>query len=70
MAYYCRFHPSMIATLNLEAMRNVLLAAPPVAILGRIAGAFRRLAPEHRGIPAFLTLILTIGVIAGTAVAV
>ena len=70
MAYYCRFHPSMIATLNLEAMRNVLLAAPPIAILGRIAWTFWRLAPDHRGIPAFLTLIPTIGVIAGTAIAV
>ena len=53
-----------------QAMRDMLLAAPPIAILGRIAWTFRWLAPDHRGIPAFLTLILTLGVIAGTAVAV
>ena len=44
--------------------------APPIAILGRIAGTFRRLAPDHRGIPAVLALIGTIGAIVGTAVAV
>ncbi len=48
----------------------MLLAAPPIAILGRIAGTFRRLAPDHRWIPAFLMLIGTIGAIVGTAVAV
>ncbi len=53
-----------------QAMRDMLLAAPPIAILGRVAWTFRWLAPDHRGIPAFLTMILTIGVIAGTAVAV
>ncbi len=53
-----------------QAMRDMLLAAPPIAILGRIAGTFRRLAPDHRGIPAVLTLIGTIGAIVGTAVAV
>ncbi len=53
-----------------QAMRDMLLAAPPIAILGRIAGTFRRLAPDHRGIPAVLTLIGMIGAIVGTAVAV
>ena len=48
----------------------MLLAPPPIAILGRIAGTFRRLAPDHRGIPAFLMLIGMIGAIVGTAVAV
>lgn len=50
--------------------RDMLLAAPPIAILGRIAGTFRRFAPDHRGIPAFLALIGTIGAIVGAAVAV
>ena len=53
-----------------QAMRDMLLAAPPIAILGRIAGTFRRFAPDHRGIPAFLALIGTIGAIVGAAVAV
>jgi len=52
-----------------QAMRDMLLAAPPIAILGRIAGTFRRLAPDHRGIPAVLTLIGTIGAFVGTTVA-
>ncbi len=51
-------------------MRDMLLAAPPIAILGGIAGTFRRFAPDHRGIPAFLALIGTIGAIVGAAVAV
>ncbi len=51
-------------------MRDMLLAAPPIAILGRIAGTFRRLAPDRRGIPAFLTLIGAVGAIVGTAIAV
>jgi len=53
-----------------QAMRDMLLAAPPIAILGRIAGTFRRLAPDRRGIPAFLTLIGAVGAIVGTAIAV
>ncbi len=53
-----------------QAMRDMLLAAPPIAIVGRIAGALRRLAPDHRGIPAFLILIGIIGATVGTAVAV
>ncbi len=55
---------------NKQAMRDMLLAAPPIAILGRIAGTFRRLAPDHRWIPAFLTLIGAVGAIVGTAVAI
>ncbi len=53
-----------------QAMRDMLLAAPPIAILGRIAGTFRRLAPDHRGVPALLTLIGVVGAIVGTVAAV
>ena len=53
-----------------QAMRDMLLAAPPIAILGRIAGVFRSVTPDRRAFPAFLVLFGTISAIAGTVVAV
>ena len=49
-----------------QAMRDMLRAAPPIAILGRIAGTLRRIAPEHRGISAFLVLIGIVGTFVST----
>jgi hypothetical protein len=53
-----------------QAMRDMLLAAPPIAILGRIAGAFQSVTPDRRAFPAVLLLFGAIGTIAGTVVAV
>lgn len=40
-----------------KAMRDMLWAAPPVAMLGRMAGMFSRLAPHRRGASAVALLI-------------
>ncbi len=53
-----------------QAVRDMLLAAPPIAILGRIAGVFRSVTPDRRAFAAFLVLFGTISAIAGTIVAV
>ncbi len=39
-----------------RAGREMLFAAPPIAVMGRIAGLFRRLAPHKRGAAAILTV--------------
>jgi len=41
-------------------MRDMVFAAPPVALLGRLAAVFKRLGREHRGVAAFATAVLTI----------
>ena len=43
-----------------QAKRDMVFAAPPIAMLGRIAAVFKRLGPEHRGVAAFATAVLTI----------
>jgi len=53
-----------------QAMRDMLLAAPPIAILGRIAGVFRSVTPERRALPAFFVLFGIISAFAGTVAAV
>lgn len=53
-----------------QAMRDMLLAAPPVAIVGKTAGLFRRLDPDRRGILALLTVLVTLGVLVGFVAAV
>ncbi len=53
-----------------QAMRDMLLAAPPIAILGRIAGVFRSVTPDRRAFPAFLVLFGIISAFAGTVAAV
>ena len=39
-----------------RAEREMLLAAPPIALAGRMAGLYRSLAPSRRGAAAFLTI--------------
>jgi hypothetical protein len=58
--------PGVIAFAGRKVERDVWLAAPPLAILGRLSRLFSRLPADRRGTAALLLLAATAGVIAGS----
>lgn len=43
-----------------QARRDMIFAAPPITLLGRLAKVFCRLKLEHRGVAAFARVVLSI----------
>ncbi len=60
------FHETL-AKAGPQATRDMVFAAPPMSLLGRLAKVFQGLKPEHRGLSALLTVVATISVVGGIA---
>lgn len=60
----------VIASGGRQAQRDLVRAAPPMALAGRVAALFRRAAPDRRGRLAMLALggLLALALVAAVAV--